>query len=741
VAKGKTITERLAEELARNSDLSVSNPTPAIPDPTATPTGVLPSVKAIKQILDVREGRAGSVMDKNLTLRDLYEAGSLSITVGGQTVGSGDGGGLGFGGGGGGSGGGGGGVILLTIPAPTNLAAQGGFSDVLITWDQVSFTNFSFHEVWRGPTSSFSSASKIGEDTATIYVDRSAVMGVTYYYWVRTIGYDPTTGAPINGSFAGSVSGGLLLIGNQNLGPLVVEAEQLSQGTYAGVNLCPNPGSEDGLQCWKIVHNSGAGYAIAVDTSVFYGGSSSFRLDRGTGGVEIGCQAIPVIPGETYAISFTAKGSSSGPAGFWVEVFESTTKPSSGYVDFATKTSVTTVVNNISIGTSWHSQEFTYQAPAGIFWVTLCFANWTGSTTPHVYVDDIVFGRQITAVSLAAQCIAVGTAAIENGAIVNAMIANATIDNAKISDLSASKITSGSIAVGEIIQSANYVAGSVGWLIDASGNAHFNNASINGTINASAGTIGGAVINATNVSSSGYVAGSSGWRLDNSLGEIFAEAIKIQNSTATRVFNTEATSTQPVLQIDSAITILANGTATYAGDLNASGGTFNGNLSAAGGTFSGTLTAAAINAVNTINLAGQAVTIPVNAYTPGSNSFSNGGTLQSATITSSGAPIAITGGANMSCSYVNSTVNNDTITFTCTLSGPSLSSVTLTQRFDAPPGTDSLEYFFTFPIVQATPGAGSRTYIVTGSITSTGVATVSARTTNTRTVFLLETKR
>jgi hypothetical protein len=37
---------------------------------------------------------------------------------------------------------------------------------------------------------------------------------------------------------------------------------------------------------------------------------------------------------------------------------------------------------------------------------------------------------------------------------------------------------------------------------------------------------------------------------------------------------------------------------------------FSGNLQAANGTFSGTLTASAINAVNTINIAGNAVTVP-----------------------------------------------------------------------------------------------------------------------------------
>ena len=53
------------------------------------------------------------------------------------------------------------------------------------------------------------------------------------------------------------------------------------------------------------------------------------------------------------------------------------------------------------------------------------------------------------------------------------------------------------------------------------------------------------------------------------------------------------------------------GNATFSGELSAATGTFSGALVAATGTFSGTLTASAINAVNTLNIADGAVTIPV----------------------------------------------------------------------------------------------------------------------------------
>ena len=60
------------------------------------------------------------------------------------------------------------------------------------------------------------------------------------------------------------------------------------------------------------------------------------------------------------------------------------------------------------------------------------------------------------------------------------------------------------------------------------------------------------------------------------------------------------------------------GNAQFAGALAAATGSFAGSLSAATGTFAGSLTASAVNAVNTINLAGNSVTVPVSTQWTGS---------------------------------------------------------------------------------------------------------------------------
>jgi hypothetical protein len=119
---------------------------------------------------------------------------------------------------------------------------------------------------------------------------------------------------------------------------------------------------------------------------------------------------------------------------------------------------------------------------------------------------------------------------------------------------------------------------------------------VRGTVYATAGQIGGNTIDSTSIHSgtTGYGTGS-GFYL---------------GSNGTMSLGTKFTWDGANLNI--------NGGGTFAGSLSAATGTFAGSLSAATGTFSGTLAANAINAVNTINIAENAVTVPVGA--PGNGS-------------------------------------------------------------------------------------------------------------------------
>lgn len=191
---------------------------------------------------------------------------------------------------------------------------------------------------------------------------------------------------------------------------------------------------------------------------------------------------------------------------------------------------------------------------------------------------------------------------MKNGSITNAKIANAAIDNAKVKELSADKIKAGSIAVGQYIQSSTYnPTNAKGWRITGDGLADFREVVVRGGVFANYGAISGIAIDQDGLRTAPYGVGP-GFYLGNdgrfSLGSALTWSGTKLNIQGDATFSGA----------------LAAATGTFKGELSAATGTFKGALQAASGSFSGTLTADAINAVSTINIAGNAVTVPGGAF-------------------------------------------------------------------------------------------------------------------------------
>lgn len=228
---------------------------------------------------------------------------------------------------------------------------------------------------------------------------------------------------------------------------------------------------------------------------------------------------------------------------------------------------------------------------------------------------------------------------IHNGQIVNAMIANLAVDDAKIASLSVSKLTAGTIGVGEYIQSTGYAPGSAGWNINGNGNAEFSGVIVRGTVYATAGQIGGNTIDASGMQSPGYSLGTNGWRL-NSDGTGQIGALKV-NAIDVRSANYAAGSTGFLLRYDGYLEAsnvklrggLYGGAFTgyawpAAGNYgfaldgnglllgNANNGkyvqiTYDGQFYAPGlSIVNGVMTISQANVINTLNIAGDAVTVP-----------------------------------------------------------------------------------------------------------------------------------
>lgn len=334
--------------------------------------------------------------------------------------------------------------------------------------------------------------------------------------------------------------------------------------------------------------------------------------------------------------------------------------------------------------------------------------------------------------------------------ITNAKIKNLAVDDGKIASVSAAKLTAGSIAVGQYIQSASYVPGSWGWRINGDGTAEFSGVVVRGTVYATAGQIGGITI-ASNAVRAGQTAFDTGSGFFLGAGGTFS----LGNGSGSKL-TWDGTS----------LNIVGGG--TFSGALSAATGTFTGTVSggqfttgaytgyawpAAGnyGTYlgpsgllignannnkylqvtqdgniyspgfdveNGTMTVKQANVINTLNIAGNAVTIPSSVY------------LASAVFTTNSSTLVDMPGASISFTSKGGRVLILVMYFDVTI-GENYSSVYL-YRDGTNLGSASAMIFSDLP------GAGAHTYklLVQGPITGGS---------NTRydkvTMFTLETVR
>lgn len=157
-------------------------------------------LRAIKNVIEVREGHLGDELDQNVTLRDLkdigvVQGGGFSVLTSGAKV-----------------------PVLITgtstdgydpetdyttPPAPAGLTASSGFSNVYLAWPGAPYRNHAYTEIWRASVDNLGDAVRIGTTATNVYAD-AAEEGATYYYWIRFVSvanvtgpYNDTEGTPV----------------------------------------------------------------------------------------------------------------------------------------------------------------------------------------------------------------------------------------------------------------------------------------------------------------------------------------------------------------------------------------------------------------------------------------------------------------------------------------------------------------------------------------------------------------
>ncbi len=154
--------------------------TPTIPLGTASPDELQLFTEAVKECMEVLEGKRGDGMDRALTPRDLEAAGILSLSSAGTSN-----------------------LIINVGPSvtssgssideqydyplmPTNLTVTGTFMYNMLTWDNTNFHGYAHTEVWRSDTTNFNDAILVARPGGHIYSD---IVGAdaTKYYWIRFV--------------------------------------------------------------------------------------------------------------------------------------------------------------------------------------------------------------------------------------------------------------------------------------------------------------------------------------------------------------------------------------------------------------------------------------------------------------------------------------------------------------------------------------------------------------------------
>jgi hypothetical protein len=419
---------------------------PAIP--SVTQDNLLDVARSVKNILDVREGKIGDPLDANVTFRDLLTSGLAKEQVGynfanRNTISP---------------------VLswyaddngydpttdLLPPPAPTGLSAASGMTTIQLQWDNPTYRNHAYTEVWRAASNSLGSAVRIGTTNFNLYSDAVGKTSQTYYYWIRHV-----TQADVSGPYnaTSGVVGSTGLVGNADLTDLIVTAAKLADGAVTSGKI-----GTSAVTSAKLADLSVEAAKLA-DSSV-----TATKIAN----LAVGTAAISDAAITSAKIAALAVGNAAIANG---------------------------AITNAKIGDL--AVDSAKIADAAI--VTAKIADL--SVSSGKIIDAAITNAKIGAAAITTAKIAdaaITAAKIGDAEITSAKIASAAITAAKIADatITAAKIGDGEVTnakIGNTIQSTNFVSGSTGWRIEKAGSAEFNGVVLSRQLQVDSGTYSGYV--------------------------------------------------------------------------------------------------------------------------------------------------------------------------------------------------------------------------------------------------------
>lgn len=429
---------------------------PSIPVPT---TGnQLEVARAIKGILDVREGYIGDPLDQNVTFRDLVDAGAV-VERGAWNKNS---------------------PLSPVMPPwtetdgydptqdytppeqPTGFTATAGLATAILQWTQSAARNFAYTEVWRSTTNSIGSAILIGTTDTRFYTDAIGSTGQTRYYWIRFVTQANVTG-PYNNTNGSAVSTGL--VGGADLTDLIVTAAKLADGAVTAGKI-----GTSAVTSAKLAD-------LAVDAAKL---ADSAVTATKIANLAVGTAAIAAAAITEAKIANLAVGNAA---------IQNLAVTNTKIGDLAVDNAKIASLDAAKINTGFLSADRIQAGTIDAKIANISAAVITSGTISSARIGDAsITGAKIANATIGGANIASATitaANIASATITSAQIASATITAANIADAT---ITSAKI--GDYIQSTTFSSGSAGWIIRKDGSAEFNGPVISRNIVVASGLYG-----------------------------------------------------------------------------------------------------------------------------------------------------------------------------------------------------------------------------------------------------------
>lgn len=208
----------------------------------------------VREALSVYLGNRGNPLDRGVTLRDLYDAGIISLTDGYLTNPSvnipiaGVGSAVAAAGSSSGSSSGGSTYVvdLTPPPTPTGFTASAGLSQILIQHDSPTYTTGNGHSKSKlygvkyvsGALPTFSETYLLAEFTGPIFSFPSDI-NAEWHFWLKWVSVDGVASTTPAGGVNGVMSK-TGKVGNSDLTDLIVTAAKLADGSVDGSKLAVN---------------------------------------------------------------------------------------------------------------------------------------------------------------------------------------------------------------------------------------------------------------------------------------------------------------------------------------------------------------------------------------------------------------------------------------------------------------------------------------------------------------------